>query len=406
MAASRGGGVQLGKIAGIQIGFDYSWLFIVILMTWSLASAFLVWHPDWSHGTAIGTAFIASMLFFGSVLLHELAHSVVARSYGVPVRSITLFLFGGISDIEHEPPSPKAEFWTAVVGPITSIVLGVAFLYLAALVTRLPPGSAGPESALSTSPSPAVTLLLWLGPINILVGIFNLIPGFPLDGGRILRSALWAASGDLRAATRWSAAVGQGIGWLFVFLGVAIAFGARVPFFGRGVIAGLWLAFIGWFLSSAAAQTWQRQLVHDVLEGIPVARLMRPVGATVTENATVGELVDRWLLPGEDRAFPVGGPEGLLRGMVTFGDVRRVPRDAWPATTVAEVMTPVERLVTISQYEDGADALERLGRADVSQLPVVDAGQRLVGMLRLRDLHRFIELNSQTSPPRYVHRAH
>jgi Zn-dependent protease/CBS domain-containing protein len=401
MAPSRG--VQLGKIFGIEIGFDYSWLFIVFLMTWSLASAFMVWHPDWATGTAIGTAFIASMLFFFSVLLHELAHSIVARRFGVPVRSITLFLFGGISDIERDPPSPKAEFWIAVVGPITSIVLGVGFLYLAVLVTRAPGTGPDPAAALAGSPSPAVTLLLWLGPINILVGIFNLIPGFPLDGGRILRSALWAATNDLRAATRWASAVGQAIGWIFVFLGVAIAFGARVPFFGRGVVAGLWLAFIGWFLSAAAAQSWQRQLVHDMLQGIPVARLMRAVASIVPEQTTVADLVDRWLLPGEERAFPVAGSDGRLRGMVTFADVRRVPRDAWSGVQVADVMTPAARVVTVSQYEDGADALDKLAKIDVSQLPVVDSGQRLVGMLRLRDLHRFIELHAQSSRPHYVH---
>lgn len=251
-----------------------------------------------------------------------------------------------------------------------------------------------PATALAASPSPAVTLLLWLGPMNVLVGLFNLIPGFPLDGGRVLRAGLWAMTRDLRVATRWAAGIGQGIGWLFVLLGVAIAFGARVPPFGRGVVPGLWLAFIGWFLSSAAGQTWQRQLVHDVLEGVSVARLMRSAGPTVGEATTVANLVDRWFLPSEDRAFAVGGPDGRLRGMVTFADVRRVPRDLWAETSVATVMTPAERVVTVSPYEDGADALEKLSPMEVSQLPVVDAEHHLVGMLRLRDLHRYVELQS------------
>jgi Zn-dependent protease len=396
MVGTRGG-MQLGRILGIQIRFDYSWLFIVLLLTWSLTSAFRVWHPDWTAATALATAFVASMLFFASVLAHELAHAVVARRFGVPVRSITLFLFGGISDIEHEPPSPKAEFWTAIVGPITSIALGVFFLVLGALVIRVPGEVTSPSAALAASPSPAVTLLLWLGPMNILVGLFNLIPGFPLDGGRMLRAGLWWLTRDLRTATRWSAAMGQGIGWSFVLLGVAIAFGARVPIFGRGIVAGLWLAFIGWFLSAAAGQTWQRQVVHDVLEGIPVARLMRSVGSTVSEGMTLADLVDRWLLPSEERAFAVGGPDGRLRGMVTFADVRRVPRDVWAETSVGEVMTPAERLVTVSPYEDGADALEKLSPIEVSQLPVIDEAQHLVGMLRLRDLHRYVELRTARS---------
>jgi Zn-dependent protease/CBS domain-containing protein len=408
MASVRGrpeSGIRLGKIHGIEIGFDYSWLFIVLLMTWSLASAFLGWHPDWSALTAVVTALLASLLFFASVLVHELAHSVVAQHFGVPVRRITLFLFGGISDIEHEPPSPKAEFWTAIVGPIASIALGIAFLLLASVVAPAPPPpTPNPADALASSPSPALTLLLWLGPINILVGLFNLIPGFPLDGGRVLRSALWAATHDLRAATRWAAASGQAIGWIFVFLGVAIAFGARVPFFGRGVVAGLWLAFIGWFLSSAAAQTWQRQLVHDILGGTPVSRLMRPVIHPVPEDATVAELVDRWLLPGEERAFPVGVQGGRLMGMVTFADVRRVPRAEWAETRVGEVMTPGEKVVTASPFEDSADALDKLAQLDVSQLPVVDGARRLVGMLRLRDLHRFIELHARTTAAHFVPR--
>ena len=393
MAGTRGG-MRLGSILGIQIRFDYSWLFIVVLLTWSLASAFRVWHPDWTVATVLTTALAGSLLFFASVVAHELAHAIMSEHFGVPVRSITLFLFGGISDIEHEPPSPKAEFWTAIVGPITSIVLGIGFLVLGVLATRGSWAGMTPATALAASPSPAVTLLLWLGPMNVLVGLFNLIPGFPLDGGRVLRAGLWAMTRDLRVATRWAAGIGQGIGWLFVLLGVAIAFGARVPPFGRGVVPGLWLAFIGWFLSSAAGQTWQRQLVHDVLEGVSVARLMRSAGPTVGEATTVADLVDRWFLPSEDRAFAVGGPDGRLRGMVTFADVRRVPRDLWAETSVATVMTPAERVVTVSPYEDGADALEKLSPMEVSQLPVVDAEHHLVGMLRLRDLHRYVELQS------------
>jgi Zn-dependent protease/CBS domain-containing protein len=403
MATGSRGGVQLLRIAGIQIGFDYSWLFIVVLMTWSLTSAFGTWHADWTAWTSLATAFVAAMLFFASVVLHELAHSLVARRFGVPVKSITLFLFGGISDIEHEPPSPVAEFWTAIVGPLTSIALGLIFLYLAALTTH--GTSTDSTLGLASSTSPAETLLLWLGPINILVGIFNLIPGFPLDGGRILRSALWSATRDLRAATRWSAAIGQAIGWVLVFLGVAIAFGAHVPFLGRGVVGGLWLAFIGWFLSSAAAQTWQRQIIHDILRGIPVARLLRLVGATVPPETSVADLVDHWLLSSEERAFPVVGSDGSLRGIVTFADVRRVPRSAWPTTPIRDVMTPVERVVTATQHEDSADALEKLARLEVSQLPVVDSGRRIVGMLRLRDIHRFLELHTRDGAPRCVARG-
>ena len=222
-------GMKLGRVLGIDIAFDYSWLFIVVLMTWSLAVSFRRWHPGWSTALSLFTALAAALLFFASVLLHELAHSIVARRFGVPVHSIVLFLFGGVSNIERDPPSAKAEFLIAAVGPLTSIILGFVLLAVASVVTGVSSGAALDPAALLAQLGPAQTLLMWLGPINIVVGVFNLIPGFPLDGGRILRSILWGTTHDLHSATRWAAAVGQGIGWLFVFLGVAIAFGANVP---------------------------------------------------------------------------------------------------------------------------------------------------------------------------------
>jgi Zn-dependent protease/CBS domain-containing protein len=395
-------GVRIGRIFGIRIAFDYSWIFIVVLLTWSLTAGFARWHRDWSPATDLATAFVATLLFFGSVLLHELAHSLVAKRFGIPVDSITLFLFGGVSNIEREPPSAKAEFLMAIVGPLTSIVLGIALLALGSLAIRVPADAMADPSLAIARLTPAESLLMWLGPINILVGVFNLIPGFPLDGGRVLRSILWAITKDLHVATRWASAIGQAIGWFFVLLGVAIAFGARVPFFGRGLVSGLWLAFIGWFLSSAAALTWRRQLMQEILEGITVSRLMRPDGPTLAPEATLGSFVSDWLMRGDERAFPVVDEERRLLGIVSLADVRSAPREVWDATPVSQVMTPAGRLVVTTPREDVARALDKMVRADVSQLPVLD-GSRLLGMLLRRDVARWVELHAQAGARRYAH---
>src|SRR5262249_25123012 len=238
-------GFYLGRIFGINIHIDASWILIFLLVTWSLASGLLpAWHPGWSVVMRWALALVAATLFFISILLHELSHSIVAKAYGLPVRRITLFLFGGVSNIEREPPTPKTEFLMAVVGPITSILLGMIFLALAAFSAATSNITGQDPQAVARPFGPATTFLAWLGPINILLGLFNLIPGFPLDGGRILRAALWSATKDLRKATAWAAGVGRLTGWMFIAAGVAMALGARLPFFGTGLISGLWLIFI------------------------------------------------------------------------------------------------------------------------------------------------------------------
>lgn len=395
-------GIPIGRVFGIRIAIDYSWIFIVVLLTWSLAVGFEHVHPGWSTALAVGLALAASLLFFASVLLHKLAHSVVARHFGLPVSSITLFLLGGISNIEREPPSAKAEFWTAVVGPLTSIVLGIVLLWIASAAVDVPADAIVDPYTVLGRLGPAESLLMWLGPVNIIVGIFNLIPAFPLDGGRLLRSAIWASTRSPHAATRWASAIGQAVGWFFVFIGVAIAFGANVPFFGRGIVSGLWLAFIGWFLSSAAAQSWRRQLVHEIVEGLTVARLMRPLGRVIAPDTAVSSLVDDWLLRHEERSYPVCDESGRLLGIVTLADVRAAPRSTWPTTPVSRVMTPFERLVTTTAREDLGEALEKLAKADVRQLPVVD-GQRLSGLLLRSDIARWIETHIQPRARTFAH---
>jgi Zn-dependent protease/CBS domain-containing protein len=317
----------------------------------------------------------------------------MALGRGLPVRRITLFIFGGVSNIESEPPSPASEFLIAVVGPVTSILLGVLFSVLGGSLANgaaLTPGTV--ENVLAQL-GPLATLLLWLGPINIILGLFNLIPGFPLDGGRILRSALWAATGDLRRATRWASWVGQAIAWLFIIGGIAMIFGVRLPFFGTGLIGGLWLAFIGWFLNNAAVQSYQQVVVEDMLEGVPVARLMRADAPVVAPSIPISTLVDEYIMKTDERGFAV--VEGdRMAGMICLEDVRRVPRDQWDVTPVSHVMTPASELEAVGPREDASQALDKLARRDVRQVPVLEGG-RLVGMLRRRDILRWLQLQSQ-----------
>jgi Zn-dependent protease/CBS domain-containing protein len=387
-------GFGIGRIFGINIRIDWSWLFIFFLITWNLSTVFGQAHPGWGSAQVWGMAVVAALLFFASVLAHELAHSLVARTRGIPVRSITLFLFGGVSDIQREPSSPAAEFLMAIVGPLTSIVLGGLLVWLAG-------ASAGPLRNTMTNPAKTVaqlgmlpTLLLWLGSINVILGIFNMIPGFPLDGGRVLRSILWAVVDNLRVATRWASAVGQAIAWLMIIGGISMAFGVQIPFFGTGFISGLWLAFIGWFLNTASVQSYQQVVVHDILEGVPVARMMRSNPPSCSADCSVSRLVHEHIMGTDDHAFPVLD-NGQLLGIVTLEDVRGVSRDAWDTTTVREIMTPTDQLTVVTADEDAAEALNKLTQRDVGQMPVLRDGQ-LVGLLRRRDIVKWLQLHAES----------
>jgi Zn-dependent protease len=385
-----GSGFRLGRLFGIKITIDWSWLFIFLLVTWNLAVVFGQVHPEWSQALSIGTAIVASILFFASVLAHELAHSLMAIAQGLPVRNITLFLFGGVSNIEREPPSARAEFLIAIVGPITSIVLGVIFILLSRVSgAGLLTGTTDPMNALANL-GPVSTLLLWLGPINILLGVFNMVPGFPLDGGRVLRSILWAATDSLQRATRWASYVGQAIAWLMIITGVAMAFGAEVPFFGTGLVSGLWLAFIGWFLNNAAQQSYRQVLVQNLLEDVSVGSIMRRDPPTVAPGATISSLVHESVMGTDEHAFPVLD-DGRLVGLVCLHDVRNVPRARWESTTVSEIMTPREQLQITAPEEEADEALNKLQKEDHRQLPVLQQ-ETLVGLLRRRDILRWLQL--------------
>ena len=386
-------GFRIGKIFNININIDWSWLLIFGLVSWSLASSFGQMHADWTPLMQWGMAILAALLFFLSVLAHELAHSLVARAQGVPVRNITLFMFGGVSNIQKEPASPINEFLVAIVGPLTSFILGGAFLLLGTGGIALSNVAVTNMTDLLSQLGPANTIFLWLGSVNILVGLFNLIPGFPLDGGRVVRSILWGITNDLKKATRWASWLGQGVAWLLIFAGMSMLFGAQIPILGSGFINGLWLIFIGWFLQNAAVQSYRRVVVQDILEDVPVKRLMNPNVPQAPADISVEEFVDNYLMQSDNQAFIVFDDEKMV-GMITIDDVRKLPHESRRTSLVRDVMTPSEKMIVVAPEEDVTDAFDRLQMKDVRQLPVV-TGNKIVGLLRRKDIVRWLQFQSK-----------
>jgi Zn-dependent protease/CBS domain-containing protein len=384
-------GFRLGQIAGIEIQVDWSLLIIFFLIAFSLAAAlFPAWHPDWSPGLSWATALVAAIAFFASVLAHELSHAVVGRTMGIEVRRITLFIFGGMAQMENEPRSWRAELWMAVAGPVTSLVLGVVFLLLAGLFVDPAAVESGRREQTFGALGPLPTILLWLGNINIILCLFNLVPGFPLDGGRVLRAVMWGLTGDMRRATRRASQGGQMFAWLLIIGGAAMMLGVRLPFFGTGLVPGLWLAFIGWFLNNAALVSYRQLLVREVLEEVSVSRLMETRLTSVAADTTVDALVKEHLFGSDQRAFPVFEDQRFA-GMVCLHDIRRIARERWSQTRVSEIMTPAGRLVHAEAGEDAAAVLERLATRQVNQLPVLEDGE-LRGMIRREDILRWLSL--------------
>jgi Zn-dependent protease/predicted transcriptional regulator len=364
------GSFRIGNIAGIEIDINVSWIVIVVLLTVSLATGwFPQLYPGWSTATYWITSFIASLLLFVSVLLHELAHSVVARKRGLPVKNITLFIFGGVSNIEREPASPGVEFQMAFVGPLTSIVIGIVCFLL-----QLP---------LRGSNSPLQGILFYLAVTNVLLGVFNLIPGFPLDGGRVLHSIIWKITGSMRQATRVATISGQVIAYLFIFGGIWL-------FFTSNILDGIWLGFIGWFLLSAAQSANSQSMLTSLLKGVTVAEVMNPKPATVPADISLQQLVDAYFLPGGLKYALVMQGDKLV-GLITLGDIRHIPRERWAFVPVSQVMIPVSRLHVVSPQQSLNDVLPLMAGGDVNQLPVVQDGT-LVGILSRDAIIQYLEV--------------
>lgn len=369
--------IKIGTVFGVELGLHYSWLVIALLITFSLAAQFHAQNRDWSETEVWTISIITGVLFFACLLAHELSHAVVAKARGLPIHKITLFMLGGVAQIEKEASDAKTEFWMAIIGPITSGVLGLVLLALARLSGWVPP----------TSPTtPGTALLVWLGYINLALCAFNMIPGFPLDGGRVLRAVLWWILGDGQRATRVAARIGQGIAVVFIGIGI-------LRFFQGYGLGGLWIAFIGWFLLQAASATYLQVQTGDLLRGLRVKDVMSSNYAKVDPDTSLEEFVHEQLLRSGRRCFLVV-ENGRLEGLITSNEIREIDPKSWRLRRVGEVMRGADKIHFISPDMPAAEALETMGREDVHQLPVVSDG-RILGIVTRAHVVQVLRSRSQ-----------
>ena len=350
--------IKLGRILGIEIGLHYSWFIIAFLIALSLVGQFSTLNPDWGRAVIWATAITTSVLFFAAIVAHELSHAVVAQARNLPVRAITLFALGGVAQIEREADDPATEFWMGIAGPIMSVIIGIICLGVAWAIGWVP--AANPET-------PLTAMFMWLGIINITLAVFNLIPGFPLDGGRVLRAIIWWSTRDAAKATRLAARVGQLVAFGFILIGV-------FRFFSGAGIGGLWIAFIGWFLLDAARSSYAQVEVNERLRNVRVGDLMDRECEIVDGSADLQSFVDEHLLRTGRRCYLVRNGKGI-EGMITPHDVKETERSRWPLTTIKEVMRPIDKLSSVSPETLVSEAMEIMSRDDVNQLPVIRDGQ-------------------------------
>ncbi len=365
--------IKLGSVFGIRIGLHYSWFLIALLIVLSLSAQFHATNPAWGDGVILTLSVATAFLFFASLLLHELAHSWVATSNNLPVKEITLFALGGVSQIEKNPESATVEFWMAFVGPLTSAAIGGLCLAVAYAI-------GDPAS------DPWMAMLLWLGYINLTLAVFNLVPGYPLDGGRVLRAIIWWKTGDADRSTQAAARVGQAVGFGFIALGV-------LRFFGGAGIGGLWIAFIGWFLLQAAGGSYVQVGLARALNGVRVVDVMTPDCPTVDGRQTVQAFVDHELLRTGQRCFIVVD-NGEITGLVTPHEVKQVDRATWPSLTLHQIMRPLANLSSVPPEATLASALELMSREDVNQLPVV-SDRHLEGVLSRAQIVNYLQTHEE-----------
>ncbi len=366
--------VPIGRVLGIPIDLDYSWFLIVVLLTWLLAANY--YPAEFKGGTSVEywlMGAVTAVLFFVSIVVHELAHSWLALRYKIPVHRITLFIFGGVSQIAAEPPSAMAEFLIAIVGPLTSFALAAFFFSLEPLLVNI---------------GPALAIAKYLALINGILGLFNLVPGFPLDGGRVFRAIVWGVNKNFRRATLIAAGTGRFCGFLFIFLGVWQAL--------RGnVVNGIWIAFIGWFLESAAGAQVQQQMVQGLLVGHKVSEAMGEVCTHVSGDTTLEKLVDQQVLAHGRRCFLVERGDRAA-GLLTLHNMKEIPRPSWTTTTATQAMIPLDKLSRIDPNAELWTAMEKMGRDGVNQMPVM-SGNDLVGMLSRGDIVKYLQTLQQVS---------
>ncbi len=361
---------RVGSIFGFEIRVDLSWFLIFFLIVWSLTEKiFPLNYPELSYSTYLLMGVGATFLLFASLIAHELAHSLVALAKGIPVLGITLFVFGGISRTRMDAKTPGDEFQIAVVGPLVSLIL--AFLFT--LIWWLGQGAGWPVAITGVA--------RYLGAINFLLGIFNLLPGFPLDGGRLFRSLIWKITGDLKKATRIASWGGQ----FFAYMIIALGF---VQLFHGNFLGGLWLVLIGWFLASAAQMSYQRHLIRSGLEGVPAQELMMEAPETVTSDLSLATLVDDYFLHRRYQAFPVT-ENGHLVGIISFNQVKDTPRSLWAKQTVAETMTPISNTITVRRETPMTEVLEKMEKSGLKRV-LVTRDDQLEGIITAGDVFSWL----------------
>ncbi|HTZ99136.1 MAG TPA: site-2 protease family protein [Candidatus Aquilonibacter sp.] len=382
--AARPTGILIGRVFGIPIYLHNSWFIIFALITLSLGMQFTADHPQWHPAQRWTLGIVTSLLFFGSVIFHELAHSIVARHYRIPVDSITLFVFGGLSHIERDPDSALQEFNIAIVGPLSSLFLAGCF-YLFHLY------------ALHIHANDMVAAVCnWLARINLLLGLFNLVPGFPLDGGRVLRGIAWGITKSFTRASQIASLSGSAFAYLMIFLGIWNAL--------RGNwVGGLWIAFIGWFLLEASKESFAQVALKSTLTGVRAQDVMTPEIPTVARDISLDDYVHEVLRTGRRSHIVTGA--GTPVGLVTLHSVRAVPRHEWANTSIQAVMVPIDRVHSARPEEPVLQVLERMQKEDINQMPVL-SDSHIVGMIGRDTIIRILQTRLQAGQFTEAHQPH
>ncbi len=363
---------KLFNLMGFEVSLDPSWVILAILVAWSLSTGFFPFHyEDLTTQTYWIMGILGAVGLFLSIVAHEFCHSLVARRSGMPMKGITLFIFGGVAEMGDEPPGAKEEFYIAVVGPLSSFAIAFVFY----VFNRL--GDA------AQWPTALIGVLGYLAMINFLLAVFNLVPAFPLDGGRILRSVLWSWKGNLRWATRISSYIGSGFGLLLVFYGILRVFSGYV-------VGGMWLFLIGMFIHGAAKMSYQQLLTRQALQGEPLKRFMTENPVTVSPSVSLKELVEDYVYRYHFKLFPVV-EDGKLMGCISTRQIKEIPQEEWPRKKVGELSTQCSSANTIEPDADAVEALSAMRRNGASRLMVVEQG-RLIGIISLKDMLEFLNL--------------
>jgi Zn-dependent protease/predicted transcriptional regulator len=366
------GSLVVGAIRGIPIRIHFTWLIIFGLLSWSLASGYFPQrYPDLPIAGYWIKAIIAALFLFGSVLVHELMHALMAQSLRVPIAGITLFALGGVSEMKQEPPSPSAEFMIAIVGPLASFTLAGFFWLVWKALER-----EGPDPSFAA-------IALYLVGLNTVVAVFNLLPAFPLDGGRVLRSIIWGIGKDLRKATYLATRIGRGFAYILII------FGAVSLFAGAG-FQGIWMALIGFFLLQGAQASYAQVVLKEALAGIPVRDIMVRDVVTVATGLSVKDLIERYFLTYGYGGFPVV-ENGQVLGLVALGDVKKVSPEDYERISVREIMAPLSERLTIAPQEDVSVAFQRMAEEELGRLIVMERG-RMIGLVTKTGLSRFLQM--------------